>query len=184
MHNLLFSLWVFLPAGLANASPVFTKRIKTLHWLYVPIDFGCKYRNKRIFGDNKTWLGIFGGTVVGLLVIALQKYGYVNFEWVRTISGSVNYSQSIIWWLGPLMGFGALAGDAIESFFKRQAGVAAGHAWIPFDQIDYIVGGLVFSALIVRLTLVEYVSVLVVWVILHFVSAYIGYLLGLKSKPI
>jgi CDP-2,3-bis-(O-geranylgeranyl)-sn-glycerol synthase len=83
-----------------------------------------------------------------------------------------------------LLSFGALFGDMVKSFFKRQLGVASGKSWFPFDQIDYIVGGLAFSAIVVRLEATQYISVLVVWFALHLISSYIGYLLKLKKDPI
>src|ERR1035438_2296195 len=150
MHNILFSLWFFLPGGIANASPVFVSRISFLKWLYIPLDFGKKFRKRRIFGDNKTWLGILFAISTAFVVIAFQKYGYDHSQWLRTVSGAVDYSQPIIWWLGPLLGLGALLGDALESFFKRQIGIKPGHSWFPFDQIDYILGGLLLSLLVIK----------------------------------
>ena len=43
--------------------------------------------------------------------------------------------------------FGALMGDIIESFFKRRIGKKRGEDWIPFDQLDFILGVLFFSFL-------------------------------------
>jgi CDP-2,3-bis-(O-geranylgeranyl)-sn-glycerol synthase len=86
--------------------------------------------------------------------------------------------------LGFLFGLGALAGDAIESFFKRQANVPAGAAWFPFDQIDYIAGGCLAAALAVHLRLHEYATVLAVWFLMHLLFSYIGYLLHLKARPV
>jgi CDP-2,3-bis-(O-geranylgeranyl)-sn-glycerol synthase len=36
-----------------------------------------------------------------------------------------------------------MAGDAVKSFLKRRAGIRPGRPWIPFDQIDFVVGELV-----------------------------------------
>jgi hypothetical protein len=48
-------------------------------------------------------------------------------------------------WLatGLRFGFGAVAGDAAKSFFKRRLAIAPGSPWIPFDQLDFAVGALV-----------------------------------------
>jgi CDP-2,3-bis-(O-geranylgeranyl)-sn-glycerol synthase len=43
--------------------------------------------------------------------------------------------------------FGALLGDITESFFKRRVGKQRGEDWIPFDQLDFILGVLVLSFL-------------------------------------
>lgn len=82
------------------------------------------------------------------------------------------------------MGAGALIGDAVESFFKRQAGIAAGKSWVPFDQVDYIIGGCLLSLFVVRLHFLDYLLILIVWVIVHFVAVYLGYLTGIRKRPI
>jgi len=40
---------------------------------------------------------------------------------------------------------GALLGDIVESFFKRRMGKERGEDWIPFDQLDFVVGALLLS---------------------------------------
>ncbi len=184
MNNVLFAIWFFLPAGVANASPLFASKIGFLRFLYKPLDFGQKFRGRRIFGDNKTWLGLGFAILMGFVVIVLQKYGYNHSQFVRTISENVDYNAPKIFWLGPLFGFGALFGDAIESFFKRQFNVKPGYSWFPFDQIDYILGGLIFSLPIVMLGILKYILIIVVWIFVHLISSYLGYLFGLKSRPI
>ena len=86
--------------------------------------------------------------------------------------------------MGPLFGLGALLGDAIESFFKRQREVPSGESWFPFDQFDYIIGGLLASSLVVQLTLQQYVAIAVVWFCLHILSVYIGFLIGMRDSKI
>ncbi len=184
MNEIWFALWFFLPAGISNVGPTLTSRIKPLNFLYKPLDFGVKFRGKRLFGDNKTWLGLIGGVVFATIIIYLQRYGFNHSSWLRTISGKVDYDRSKIMLLGPLMGFGALAGDAIESFFKRQFDVKPGNAWIPFDQIDYIVGGLLLSLPIITLNWKDYLYIFIIWVLIHLIFSYLGYLMGLKKKPI
>ncbi len=152
INDIWFALWFFLPAGISNVSPTFTHRIKPLNILYKPLDFGAKFKGKRVFGDNKTWLGLISGIIFATIVIYLQRYGFNHSEWIRAISGKVDYDLPKMLLLGPLMGFGALAGDAIESFFKRQVGIKPGRTWIPFDQIDYIVGGILLSLPIIVLS--------------------------------
>ena len=59
--DILFALWFFLPAGLANAAPVFASRIPKSEKLALPLDFGKSFRGKRIFGENKTFRGLLAG---------------------------------------------------------------------------------------------------------------------------
>jgi CDP-2,3-bis-(O-geranylgeranyl)-sn-glycerol synthase len=180
---LLAAIWFFLPAGLANAAPVFAALLPGLRNLNTPMDLGKSYHGKRIFGDHKTWRGLIAGIVMATLVIGLQKYLYVRTAWVPELSW-FDYQSSAIWLLGPLFGLGVLLADAIESFFKRQRGIGPGKTWFPFDQTDYIVGGCLFSLPVVQLSLERYIWVLVTWFGLHLLSVYIGHRLGIREKPI
>jgi hypothetical protein len=121
---------------------------------------------------------------VATIVIGIQKIAYMHSGWIREISGPVNYSLRSVWWLGPLMGAGALFGDAIESFFKRQVNISAGRSLFPFDQIDYIVGGCLFSYAIIRLSLTDYLLILLTWFVIHVLATYLGNLLGIRKRPI
>lgn len=168
----------FLPAGIANMSPVFANRVPLLNKWKTPLDFGKYYKGKRVFGDNKTWRGLIVGSIVaGLFSLLLNSLasGFVEvpieFHIGRFLFG--------IW-----IGLGALLGDAVESFFKRQRGVPSGHSWFPWDQIDYVLGAILFSIVIVREPIIVYMLTIGIYFSLHVVVSYIGFLLGLKDKPI
>lgn len=168
------AFWFFLPAGIANAAPLFACRLPGLkHW-NTPIDFGKTWRGQPLFGTNKTWRGLIFGTIIAALV------GFIQY---RVITNSIE-SISFILVTTAAMGFGALAGDAIESFFKRQVGVKPGEKWFPFDQIDYIIGGLLAVAPFVSLSLDDVLRVGILYFGLHLVVSYIGYLIGFKKAPI
>ncbi len=177
------AIWFFLPAGLANAAPVFAALIPGLRQFNAPMDAGRKYRGKLIFGEHKTWRGLLAGIVVATLVNALQKYLYVHTSWAAHLSW-FDYRPSIIWVLGPLFGLGVILADAIESFFKRQRNIGPGETWFPFDQTDYILGGCFFSLAVVQLSLAQFFWVMITWFGMHLLSVYIGHQLGIRDKPI
>lgn len=183
MNALLFSLWFFLPAGLANGAPVLASKLPFLKKFKTPIDYGAHYRGKRILGNNKTWRGLLAGILTAIITVVIQVYIYNHWSFVRDIS-LIDYSSLNPWLLGFLLGFGALFGDAAESFIKRQVDVASGESWFPFDQLDYVVGGLFFSSLVVSLSFRYYVLIAIVWFCLHLLSVYGGYLIGWRDKPI
>ncbi len=184
MGIILFALWFFLPAGIANSAPVFANKIPLLSRLGMPIDRGKTFRSKRIFGDHKTVRGFVAGIISAIAVTVLQMILYSNFEWAETISRSIDYSNPIVILMGASLGFGALAGDAIESFFKRQLSIQSGKSWFPFDQIDYIVGALFMSSPFVSLSFGEYLTIFAVWFLIHPVATFIGWMLKLKDSPI
>jgi CDP-2,3-bis-(O-geranylgeranyl)-sn-glycerol synthase len=86
--------------------------------------------------------------------------------------------------LGALASMGALAGDALKSFVKRQVGIAPGKTWFPWDQLDYILGGIVFTYWYVPLSFSQYLLLGLVWFLLHPLSTFIGYELKLKESPV
>ncbi len=184
MNELLFALWFFLPAGLANAAPVLFNKIPVLQNFNAPLDGKRTFRGKRLFGENKRWRGLVGGTLVGGLIGLLQMFLAWQWHWFNELVGLINYASVFSIVLGALLGAGALIGDAIESFFKRQCNVEPGRSWFPFDQIDYIIGGLLMSALVVRLPWSTYMLILFVWFGAHLLFSFIGYLLSLKDRPI
>ena len=174
MSTYVSALLLFLPAGIANAVPVLVKKIPGLSKLNAPLDGGVTFRGKRLLGANKTWRGLISGTLVSGF-IAWLLYPNLGIDTGTTLQGIA---------LGCAIGFGALIGDAVESFFKRQKEIPSGSSWLLFDQLDYVIGALVFSIPFVRLAGIDYVLVILTYFVLHFIVSYIGFLLGLKDKPI
>lgn len=146
MNEIVWFLLFFTPAYVANMAPPFFRKLP----FGQPIDGGRKYNGKPLLGKNKTWRGLIIGTLFGGLTgYILQACGL----------------PFVFWW-GFLLGFAALLGDAIKSFFKRQAGFKSGASWVPFDQLDFLI-----VAYLVSLPLVMFS----VWtVLLGFALIFVG----------
>jgi len=179
-----FALWFFLPAGIANASPIIVAKLPGLRAWSAPIDGGKTYRGQRILGSHKTWRGLVTGMVMATVVLWLQQLAVENIHVLAEWTTQVDYAALPTLLVGPLFGLGALGGDAIESFFKRQRKVPPGHGWFPFDQTDYIIGGAIAVAPFVQLRIWQYGELLLIWLLVHVVASYVGYLLHLKERPI
>jgi CDP-2,3-bis-(O-geranylgeranyl)-sn-glycerol synthase len=173
MENIIFALLFFLPAGISNMTPVFSNKIPGLRDWKTPIDFGKNYRGQRMLGPNKTWRGLVSGVLMGTLVGFILSQTYFS-----------DYDTVLFVLVAASMSLGALVGDAVESFFKRQRGIKSGQPWFPFDQTDYIIGGLVFTLPFTVLPVWVVVWICVLYFGLHLLSSYIGYRLGLKALPI
>lgn len=182
--DILFAIWFFLPAGVANMTPILAAHILLIQKLDYPMDFGKKFRGKRIFGSHKTWRGLITGMIAATIVLWLQQQLVIHVDWIADIANRVDYIHMPALVLGPLFGLGALLGDAFESFFKRQAGIRPGDGWFPFDQTDYIIGGAIATMPFVTLSTYQYIWLLVLWLMVHVIASYIGFLLKLKDKPI
>jgi CDP-2,3-bis-(O-geranylgeranyl)-sn-glycerol synthase len=142
-HEVLRVLWFFVPAFLANMSPVLVQR--RLAFLAVPIDAGRTFRGVRIFGDHKTWRGLVSGVVAGTLGYEAQRLAYG--AGVGTELALIDYAAHPIV-PGLLLGLGTIVGDAVKSFFKRRAGIAPGASWPVFDQLDFMAGAYAFVAVV------------------------------------
>lgn len=184
LQDIAFALWFLLPAAAANMAPILSAAIPGLkHW-DAPIDGGRTFHGKEIFGSHKTWRGLLSGMLVATLVLWLQRLLFSHTDWAHFMASGVNYASLPIWLLGPLFALGALGGDAVESFFKRQHGIKSGGSWVPFDQIDYIIGAIVVSLPVVIASTAQYLWMLGIWFAMHLAFSYAGWLLGLKDDPI
>lgn len=184
IQTILFAIWFLLPAALSNAAPIFAATTPFLKRFNTPIDGGRKWRGHALLGPHKTWRGIVAGIVVATFVLWFQVLAFRQFEWVRFVSNGIDYSNLPVAILGPLFAIGALGGDAIESFIKRSRGIGSGKAWIPFDQLDYIIGSVLVSLFFLQLSLFEYVVIFIIWFLMHVIFSYIGFKLKLKKDPI
>jgi len=156
------ALKFIFPAYCANAIPVITGG-------GYPIDFGKKFFDgKPILGKNKTFKGFFSGLIIGTAV------GFVE---------STFFGYHVLF--GLLLSLGALFGDLTGAFVKRRLGLAPGDLLPVIDQVDFIVGSILFSLPIspptVSWELV--IAVLIVTPPMHLLTNFAAYKLGLKNNP-
>lgn len=183
MIKIITLIWLFLPAGIANMAPIFASKIPWLSKLNFPLDFNRKIGGKRILGDHKTIRGLISGILFGIAAVYVQKQLFLSYEILQTVS-LLHYPEQNTLLLGTLLGAGALIGDAAKSFFKRRLNIPSGKSWFPFDQIDYIIGAAIFVTPLIILSVLEYLQIMIIFVILHVLITYVGYLLKLKKDPI
>lgn len=173
-------LWLLLPAAGANMAPVFAKSLFP-NW-NTPIDFGKKWNGKELFGSHKTYRGMVCGTLVGLVIFYLQQVLFRNVPALKELY-LFNYDE-ITSLAGAWIGFTALLGDLVKSFFKRALKIAPGEPWIPFDQIDWIIGTLLGVSIFVIPDTATIIISLTLGTLLHFFIKYVGYLWKLSPTPL
>ena len=172
---LLAAVWIMLPAYIPNPTAA-------LFGGGTPIDFGRNYSDgRRIFGDGKTFRGLFfgvlAGIITGILLIWLSGTFALAFLPQHTLT-SVS-----------LLAIGALSGDLGKSFLKRRMGKVRGEQWPVADQLDLVAGAfilmLLFDAgwLFTWVTLPVLIIILILTIVLHRAVNIIGYILGVKEVP-
>jgi CDP-2,3-bis-(O-geranylgeranyl)-sn-glycerol synthase len=154
------ALKFMFPAYCANAIPVIAGGGH-------PMDFGKNFFDgKPIFGKNKTFRGFFCGLAIGTVV---------------GLAESMIFGYPILF--GLTLSLGALLGDLAGAFLKRRLGLVPGDMLPIVDQVDFIVGAVLFSFFIMILSWELVVVVLIVTPPIHLLTNFVAYKLGLKSNP-
>jgi CDP-2,3-bis-(O-geranylgeranyl)-sn-glycerol synthase len=159
-NPLIDALVFILPAYCANAIPV-------LFGGGCPIDGGKVFSDGRpILGSHKTIRGFVSGLIVGTLV---------------------GLGLSFVTDYGVLLGFavslGALLGDLFEAFVKRRFGYAPGASLPVADQLDFVLGALLFSYSVSPPSWQVALVVLVITPPIHLLTNFVAYHLGVKKEP-
>lgn len=164
-----------LPAYFANMAPVLFRNINFLNY---PVDFNVKFKGKPLLGKNKTYRGLFFGVLFALLIASLQYYLY-GFFFFRDIS-IYSYDNWLL--IGFLLGFGALFGDLVKSFFKRRCSVNPGCRFIPMDQLDYSIGAIVFFSFYSLLSWGKILLIVIMGFFLHIIVNHIAFYLKIRNE--
>jgi CDP-2,3-bis-(O-geranylgeranyl)-sn-glycerol synthase len=166
--------WLMLPAYLANPTAV-------VFGGGTPIDFKKNWLDgRRMFGDGKTFRGLIGGTlcgiIIGLIQMQLTSLTYLGTFTLISIS---------------TLSFGALIGDIIKSFFKRRLGYERGAKFPLVDQLDFVAGAWILTYVFDPTWFSDnflsapwiMVTVVVFTPLLHRLTNIIGYYIKLKKEP-
>jgi CDP-2,3-bis-(O-geranylgeranyl)-sn-glycerol synthase len=156
-----YAIYFMLPAYLANVSAL-------AFGGGAPLDMGRSLKDgRRMLGDGVTWRGTFIGTLIGMVIGLLQGI----------ITGNV--LQGAI--LGLALGGGAMVGDACGSFIKRRLKIERGRPAPIMDQLDFVIGALVFASLVVPIPFDLIIFIIIISIFLHLGANIIAYLLGIKN---
>jgi len=121
-------------------------------------------------------LAILAAILVSLIQMLLYEAGLL-----RGIS-YIDYSEYSYISVGVILGFGALFGDLAKSFVKRRLNRKDGARFVPWDQLDYVLGIVVFSILIRPMSLFMVVILLVLGPFLSMLATRLGYALKLREE--
>jgi CDP-2,3-bis-(O-geranylgeranyl)-sn-glycerol synthase len=155
------ALKFIFPAYCANAVPV-------LAGGGLSIDLGKKLPDgKPVFGKNKTFRGFFAGLAVGTAAGLVESKVF-------------NYPIMF----GLLLSLGALFGDLAGAFLKRRLNIPPGGLLPVVDQLDFILGAILFSLpLSIGWNWELLVTILVITPPIHLLTNFIAFKLRLKSNP-
>jgi len=172
IYEIAYALWFILPAYIANAFPV-------IFGGGLAIDMGKKLPDgKPIFGSHKTVRGFIAGLIAGILTSVVQTVAlqYKPSDFVLPFQFNVL--------IGSMIALGALVGDLIHSFIKRRMGLVEGSPLPVADQLDFVVGAILFSLPVsASPPLFTVVLVILITPPTHLLTNFIAYILGAKKTP-
>jgi CDP-2,3-bis-(O-geranylgeranyl)-sn-glycerol synthase len=155
-------LYFMAPAYAANMAPPFVR-----YWSgwNRPI-------SRRWLGAHKTVVGFGLGVLAAVTVTFIQS----RLAWEGALVASGHWAA-----LGLRFGAGAMIGDAAKSFAKRRAGVAPGDRFIPWDQVDFVLGALALVWGAAALSSADVVTIVLLSVAGHVLVNHLGYWLGIRD---
>lgn len=155
-------IYFMAPAYAANMAPPFIR-----YWTgwNRPI-------SERWLGNHKTVMGFATGVLAALLTTCAQS----RIAWE---GGLVSYEHWVE--LGLRFGMGAMVGDSVKSFVKRRVGIDPGKPWVPWDQLDFVLGALVLVAPWLLLSWSDLIMVLLLSVVGHIIVSHVGYWTGIRD---
>ena len=179
-------LYLSAPVMLAAAIHIAVIRFDLLPWLKMPLDFGATVRERRLFGENKTWRGAFVMIAGSAMGTALQQRVRVP-TWELFDYGTVN-----AWLWGALLGLGFVAAELPNSFLKRQSGVPPGQQatggkyWLftALDQLDSVVGCLLALAIVCPPPWEVVLTALLLCSLVHVAFNLVFVFVGLKRRAL
>jgi len=173
----LTAVWAMLPAYVPNNAAVLAGGGR-------PIDGGRTLGGRRLLGDGKTWRGTAVGWTAGAaLALALNALAPAAGDALAVDLPEFPLAAVVT------LPLGAMLGDIGASFLKRRMGRERGAPFPGVDQLDFVAGALLLTALAAfgwfadTFTLPVLAAVLVLTPVLHVATNGLAYALGLKDEP-
>lgn len=185
MITFFYYIWAvfyfFWPAYIANALPPLISRVNILNW---PVDNNKMLWGAPILGSHKTWRGL--ATELITCSLFTQLFFQLNEAFnlgIYEFLGFSSYTEINGYAFGALLGAGIIFGDLLFAFIKRRLKLRPGFPFVPFDQINYVLGAFVFIQPVVKLNTVFWLTLIVLTFVVHIGFNRLGYNLGLhKAK--
>ena len=188
METEIFKLLIAVLAAVYFMLPAYVANLSGLAFGGgTPVDGGKECKDgRRLIGNGVTWKGLQNGTIIGTLVgvvlgiigtfygdLSVLTGGIIDLHVYGSVFGGLI--------LGFLMAFGALLGDAVGSFLKRRIGLERGAPAPIMDQLDFVIGALALSLLVVQISWEFFIIIALLSLVLHLGSNTFAYLIGIKD---
>jgi len=171
-------LYFFLPSYVANAVPVFVSKYDLMKFLDIRLDFGKSFYDEDLIGRTKSYRGVVGGIIGGVLVALLQYF----LCFVDGLSFLYIFPYSLLdaFIIGFLLSFGEGFGDALKSFFKRRFHFKSTKPVFLLDQSSFLCS-LCLVYFYIQIDFVYIFVILIFSPLIPIIANVIAYKFGLKK---
>ena len=179
--NLIFTyIYFYLPGAMANIGANIGRFIPGFRDMTTAVDMGMKLNGIRLIGDHKKIgsfiFGVLFGTIVGII-----KTLYIDHYFPGHLLLHLDMTRNILMY--AIISFGALSGDLVKSFIKRQLRRPEHSPWIPFDEIDHTTVSLLLAKIFFPIGWGDILGIIVLIFFLHLAANVVGYHLKVKEVP-
>ncbi|MBD3186942.1 CDP-archaeol synthase [Candidatus Bathyarchaeota archaeon] len=198
------SMWIIFPAYLANAVMVpVSRRLEKRGWNH-SMDGGKFLGETRVLGAGKTIEGALAGTTIGILggivqLLLAPAFQFISLKWHGFYGSLLVANGDIMFYIAwnrtsmiraLIFPPGAILGDMMGSFIKRRMHVNRGESLPLLDQLDFIIGVILFSlvshgigASLIQVSPLYLVPIIILTPLIHLAVNRVAFKTGIKDVP-
>lgn len=183
-----------LPVIVAGALNMVWCKLHLVKFLEKPIDNNKLLKDgKRLFGENKTWTGLTGMVLLGILCTVVWGLICAGSPYLSAHNYMyINYGNTVLYnvFMGILLGLGYALFELPNSFIKRRMNIAPGKSnknlrgvlTIFFDQADSVIGCTLVLCLVYRMSILLFIGFVFLGALTHIIINILLYFAKLRKN--
>lgn len=194
MKTILTMYITMMPVILAGISNMVVVKRKWFKKRANPMDYGKELKDgKRIFGNNKTWLGFF--TMIGCSILTHTVWGLICkiFTGMQSMNQLYLLHNNTVLYnvvVGAVMGVAYMVFELPNSFIKRRIDIPDGKTekgfkgklFFVIDQLDSMFGVILVLAAVSKISLLQYINYVLLGGLTHICVNLVLYKLKIRRN--
>ncbi len=178
-------LLLALPVILASIIHMLVVKWDWFKKIKFPLDHYLTFRGKRVFGDHKTYRGLFVMIIASIIFTYLYSLcqDYPFFQRYNLL----DFNQHGPLFFGFLYGFGYILGELPNSFVKRQLNIKPGEMSFRLqalvDQFDSVICILLLLLIFSDFSILHFAIGTLFYGFLHLAINYLLFMMKIRKQP-
>lgn len=174
------------PVILAAILHMFVVKKNWWNKLLFPLDHYKTFKGKRIFGDHKTYRGVFVMVLFSIFFTYLYEFILTKYSNLQ-IYNLLDFTKYSFYFYGVLFGLGYILGELPNSFYKRQKNVIPGKTntiiMRLIDLSDSVIVILLLLVVFSNFTWFYFLIGVFFYSAIHLIINYLLFLIGWRKEP-